>query len=182
MNGYKVVPREAQAYMVRLFACYEDTAGVREAVKEEFGLELSSSLVCKYNPLHSTSGIGKDLVELFHATRANFQAALDDIGIVHKVYRLQKLDEMERKARRSGDFKLSSELMKQAAEELGGAYEKGKGGLTLQTLQKTMDELAQAVVSEVRDPEILNRIEQKWSGVGEKKDDIATRIRSEWSV
>lgn len=173
---------EIKVFIVRRFACFESTREVRKAVEDEYGLELSGPAVARYNATNASgeASMGQELKELFWTTRKRFEEEIEDIGIVHKAYRLQKMDEMERKARAKEDFKSASDLLKQAAEELGGAYEKGKG-ITLQTLQKAMDELAAAVVAEVKDPEALARIEARWGGATEQ-DSLENRIKNNFSV
>jgi hypothetical protein len=162
---------QMRGFMVRRFACFESTSEVKQAVEDEYGVILSTRDVARHNPtLTAAENLGDNWHELFWAVRRNFEAALDDIGIVHKVYRLQKLDQMERKARKDGDFEMSMKMLRQAAEEIGGAFEKNKGGITLATLQKAMDELAQAVVAEVADPDALARIEERWGKIGEQQE------------
>lgn len=161
MAEYERLPDDVKRFITKRFACFEKNAEIRQAVKDEFGIEVTAAQVTRFNPELASFAGGEELVELFHTTRAAFLNALDDIAIVHKAYRLQKLDQMEREARRAGNFEMSMKLLKQAAEELGGMYEKNRGGLDLITLQKEMDRWAAAVVKHVKDPDALRAIEEE---------------------
>jgi hypothetical protein len=159
------LPHEVRAFIVRRLACYESAGEVKAAVKEVFGLDISTSRINYYNPENGKADLAKEWVDLFYETREKFQMGLDDVGIVWRAYRLKRLDEMERNARMGGMYELAAKLLEQAAKEVGGSFEKQKAGITLDVLQKSIDELAQAVAAEVRDPEVLKRIEERWGKI-----------------
>lgn len=156
------IPDGVKAFIVRRLACFDSTSEIREAVKAEYGLDVSTNSVRLYDPT-IRDNVAQELVDLFWAAREKFVEGLDDIAIVHKAYRLKKLDEMFRQALGEGDRKGAMDILRQAAEDFGGVFDKKQGALTLETLQKEMDRLASAVASNVSDPEVLAKIDAAWS-------------------
>lgn len=165
--SYHRLPSSVKAFIIQRLACYESAPEVRDAVKEEFGLDIPLSYIHRHDPTkpyHPEGFLDKKWIELFEKTREEFQRGLYDTGIVWKAYRLKRLDEMERRLRREGKYMEAAQLLEQAAKEVGGAFEQRRrdSAITLETLQKAIDELAQAVVAEVADEEMLRRIEERW--------------------
>ena len=69
--------------------------------------------------------MAKALIALFDETRKQFTEEVERIPIAQKAYRLRRLDENERKARRMGNLRLSNDTVRQAAREVGGQFERG---------------------------------------------------------
>lgn len=114
---------EQQTFVVQSIACFDPPGVVRDALKKEFGVEVSSQAIEAYDP---TKRAGRKSLkkwrELFEATRREFLDDTARIGISHKAVRLRALHRMAERAETAGNLKLAAELHKQAAEEVGGAY------------------------------------------------------------
>ena len=107
-------------FIVQSLAC-RDTPQVADAVKQEFKIEIERQQVAAYDP---TKSRGKDLskkfVDLFHKTRADFDAGLIDIPIANKHYRLKQYQkQLERNAK---NVVMSLKILEQAAKDVGGLY------------------------------------------------------------
>lgn len=187
-NFENLLPPDVTAHgvkveIVRQLACYATNAEVREYIEENYGTQVSAAYVSRHHPANKTSaGMGQELIDLFWETRDQFQRGLDDCGIVYRAYRLRKLDEMCRKAIDTKNFSLAAQLMEQAAKEMGGAFEsrKNQGAITLETLQTAIDKLAAVVVREVKDPEVLRRIDEAWGTEGVGTDRASKRKENDW--
>lgn len=179
----KHYPPEIQLFMLRRFACYDTPSEVQRAVEEEFGVTIPISTVQGYDASKDAGRkhLSEEKQKFFWECRDKFQRGLDDVGIVHKYYRLRRLDEMERGARSRGDFELALKLHRQAAEEMGGMFDRSKNSLTLEAFQKEMERLAAALVKHVKDPDVLRAIEAEWGGEVPKEETTESRIREGWA-
>ena len=119
----KKLTTDQQAFIVQSLARYMAPSEVAEAVKFEFGLEVSRQLVNSYVP-----GRNPDLAarweNLFESTRRDFITSTADIGIAQKVHRLKALGRMFKKARRMGNYHLAAKILEQAAKESGCYYDR----------------------------------------------------------
>ncbi|OZI79901.1 DUF2280 domain-containing protein [Bordetella genomosp. 2] len=110
-------------YIVQALACYDTPAQVAEAVKEEFGLDVHRAQVAQYDP---TKVSGQDLAkkwrDLFDDTRKRFRDEVAEIPIADQAYRLRTLQRAMAKAERQGNVAMVSQLLEQAAKEVGGAF------------------------------------------------------------
>ena len=161
-TGNAKIPDTIAAFIVRRLACYESYPEVIEGVKAEFGWELEAKDIGKYNCDNKgpRRHLGDRWVELFDNCRERFQTGLDETAIAYRPYRLKRLDEMERDARKKGNYSLAKELLEQAAREMGGFFDKGQG-LSMQLVQAELNKLAMAVMDEV-DLDTMERIQSKW--------------------
>lgn len=128
-----------KTYVVQALACFDSPAVVVKAVKAEFDVVISPQAVEAYDP---TKRAGKKLSQrfrmLFEETRKTFLEDTASIAISHRAVRLRALQRMADKAETQGNMVLASSLLKQAAEEVGGAYTNrreitGKDGKDLPT-------------------------------------------------
>ena len=138
-------------FIVQSLACRDTPQEVADAVKQEFKIEIERQQVAAYDP---TKSRGKDLskkfVDLFHKTRADFDAGLIDIPIANKHYRLKQYQkQLERNAKNTV---MSLKILEQAAKDVGGQFTNrqeitGKGGGPLQTttVQATQAQVDEAV-------------------------------------
>ena len=138
-------------FIVQSLACRDTPQEVADAVKQEFKIEIERQQVAAYDP---TKSRGKDLskkfVDLFHKTRADFDAGLIDIPIANKHYRLKQYQkQLERNAK---NVVMSLKILEQAAKDVGGQFTNrqeitGKGGGPLQTttVQATQAQVDEAV-------------------------------------
>ena len=129
-------------FIVQSLACRDTPQEVADAVKQEFGIQIERQQVAAYDP---TKSRGKDLskkfVELFHKTRADFDAGLIDIPIANKHYRLKQYQKHLEKNARNTVMSLS--IMKQAAQDLGGQFTNrqeitGKDGKPIEAINQNV--------------------------------------------
>jgi len=91
---------------------------IKEAVKEEFGIDMDREHVRAYNP--DQRDVADKWKTLFQEARAKFLADVSSIGIAHQPYRLAELQKLYHAAGRNSGLK--RELLEQAAKEVGGAF------------------------------------------------------------
>ncbi|MFK0273666.1 DUF2280 domain-containing protein [Ensifer sp. NPDC090286] len=130
---------EVKTFIVQSLSCFDTPSVVVEAVRKEFGATITRQSVEGYDP---TKKAGSNLAEkwrmLFEETRKTFLEDTATIAISHRAVRLRALQRMADKAENQGNMVLASSLLKQAAEEVGGAYTNrreitGKDGKDLPT-------------------------------------------------
>ena len=114
---------KVKAFIVQGLATYNTPSQVVESVKEKFNIEVTRQQVECYDP---TKYAGKDCSkkwkELFTITREKYQNDFSNVAISVKTYRLEMLQTMVEKAMKSGNMVLAADLLKQAAEDVGGKY------------------------------------------------------------
>lgn len=114
---------KVKAFIVQGLATYQTPTQVSEAVKENFGIEVSRQQVASYDPTtHNGKDCAKKWKELFFVTRERYQNDFSNVAISVKTYRLEMLQAMVEKAFKSGNMVLASNLLEQASKEVGGAY------------------------------------------------------------
>ena len=131
---------EVQAFVVQQLACPLPPSEVAAAVSEEFGVEIGRQQAWKYHPSKNPE-LAPKWRSMFEATRAAFVAETAQIGIAHRSYRLRRLERYLHCAEETKRYGLAAQLLKQAAEEMGGAYTSrreitGKDGAPLVTIYK----------------------------------------------
>ena len=113
----------AQRFIVQALACYDTPSQVAEAVKEEFGLEITRQQAASYDP---TKAMGKTLArkwrDLFSETRDRFRKEVAEIPIADQAYRLRQLHRMVQEAMKRKNIVLAASLLEQAAKEQGGMF------------------------------------------------------------
>ncbi len=130
---------EVKTYIVQALACFDSPSVVASAVKKDFRLDVSRQLVESHDPnKKAASGLAPKWRALFEETRKTFLEDTASIAISHRAVRLRALQRMADKAENQGNMVLASSLLKQAAEEVGGAYTNrreitGKDGKDLPT-------------------------------------------------
>lgn len=115
---------EQRAFIVIELACRRQVADVIARFREEYSVEIDRKQVHEYNPdsVHGKKTMAKKWRKLFEETRKNFDADMTSIAIASKNYRLRTLQEMLEKMVERGNVGMAKDLLKQAAEETGGAY------------------------------------------------------------
>lgn len=112
-----------KAFIVQALACFDTPTQVCEAVKEEFGLELTRQQIASYDPTKKTTrSLAKKWHEIFHATRKTFLANTAAIPIANQSFRLRALQRMYEKSTGRGNFAMAAQLIEQAAKESGGMF------------------------------------------------------------
>lgn len=129
-------------FIVQSLACRDTPQEVADAVKQEFGIQIERQQVAAYDP---TKSRGKDLskkfVELFHKTRADFDAGLIDIPIANKHFRLKQYQkQLERNTKNTV---MSLKILEQAAKDVGGQFTNrqeitGKDGKPIETINQNV--------------------------------------------
>jgi len=113
--------REVKLFIVRSLAIFNTPSETAEAVKQEFGIEVSRQKCEVYDPTKRVGkDLSKDLADEFHATRTLFKENLDSIPVANKVYRLQKIQNVINGSGKNSMLVLQA--LEQAAKEVGGAF------------------------------------------------------------
>ena len=139
---------EVKAFIVQSLACFDTPSQVVEAVKKEFGLTITRQQVESHDPTKANGkGLAQKWVDMFNGTRERFQNEISDIPIANKAYRLRALDRMATKTEGMKNFALASQLIEQAAKEVGDAYtnkhkfeHSGPNGGAIETVTMNKDE------------------------------------------
>lgn len=112
-----------KTYIVQRLACFETPSAVVEAVKEEFGLEMTRQRVQQYDPTKvAGQQLSQKLRTLFEETREKFITDTSGIAVSHKAVRLQRLERMANRAETKGNYVLAASLLEQIAKEMGEQY------------------------------------------------------------
>ena len=108
-------------FIVQALACRDTPQEVADAVKQEFGVQITRQQVALYDPTKQRGkNLSKKFVELFHETRKKFDDGLIDIPITQKYYRMRQYQKHLEKNSRNTVMSMS--IMKQAAQDLGGQF------------------------------------------------------------
>lgn len=143
---------EVKAFIVQSLACFESPAKVIELVKAEYGIDVSRQQVSQYTPGNAMAAkLSQKWVDLFNDTRKRFQTEIADIPIANKAYRLRVLNRMAASAEKMKNFGMTSQLIEQAAKEMGDAYtnkhkleHSGPNGGAIQTITMSKEEYKSA--------------------------------------
>lgn len=114
---------EIKAYIVQALACFDTPTQVAEAVKREFGIEVSRQQCESHDPTkYAGQKLGQKWVDLFNLCRERFRNETADIPIANRAYRLRGLGRMAEKAEGMRNLALTAQLYEQAAKECGDMY------------------------------------------------------------
>ncbi len=117
------LPDEVKAFIVVQFGLYRSPTEVADLVKEEFDIEITRQQANEYNAGGANRAVmKKEWVKLYDETREKAKKNLIDVPIASLAYRLQVLGQMARRALKLGNRAQVAALLKQAAEDAGGAY------------------------------------------------------------
>lgn len=129
-------------FIVQSLACRDTPQEVAELVKQEFKISIDRVQVAAYDPTKAAGkNLSKKFVELFHKTRAGFDAGLIDIPIANKHYRLKQYQkQLERNAKNTV---MSLKILEQAAKDCGGQFTNrqeitGKDGKPIETINQNV--------------------------------------------
>jgi hypothetical protein len=112
---------EIKEFIVKGLACYDTPTFVAEAVKVNFGIEISRQQVHVYDP-DSSQPPAQRWCDLHAATRAAFLRDAAEIGIANRIVRLRRLDRLASRCEKNS-VALALICLQQAAKECGGLYE-----------------------------------------------------------
>lgn len=111
---------EHKQFIVTRLACFDTPSEVSQAVKDEYGLEMTRQRIQQYDPTKAAGQqLSKKLSDLFHEVRERFVEDTGSIAISHKAVRLARLDRMATRAETKGNLPLAASLLEQAAKEAG---------------------------------------------------------------
>ena len=111
---------EHKTFVVQRLAGFDSVASIVTWLREEYQVSISRQSVRYYDP---TTYAGRECPErwktLFDATRKAIHDGRAEIGIANKMVRLRWLDAMAHDAMDKGKFKAATQILAQAAREMG---------------------------------------------------------------
>lgn len=114
---------EQKTFIVQRLACFDTPSTVAEAVKEEFGVDLTRQHVEQYDPTkRAGQALSVKYREIFEQTREKFKSDTSEIPVAHKSVRLLRLQRMADRCERMKNFALAAQLLEQVAKEMGDHY------------------------------------------------------------
>ncbi len=114
---------EVKVFIVQALACFDTPSQVCQAVKEQYGIEVSRQLCERYDPTkYSGRDLGHKWKTFFEECRKRFKEETIEIPIAHRAYRLRGLGRMAEKAENMRNLALTAQLYEQAAKEVGDVY------------------------------------------------------------
>lgn len=129
-------------FIVQALACRDTPQEVADQVSQEFGVKIDRKQCQLYDPTKAAGkNLSKKFVDLFHKTRADFDAGLIDIPIANKHYRLKQYQkQLERNAKNTV---MSLKILEQAAKDCGGQFTNrqeitGKDGKPIETINQNV--------------------------------------------
>ncbi len=129
-------------FIVQALACRDTPQEVADQVLQEFGVKTDRKQCQLYDPTKAAGkNLSKKFVDLFHKTRADFDAGLIDIPIANKHYRLKQYQkQLERNAKNTV---MSLKILEQAAKDCGGQFTNrqeitGKDGKPIETINQNV--------------------------------------------
>jgi hypothetical protein len=116
-----VLTDEIKEFIVKALACYDTPTRVADAVRVNFGIEISRQQVHEYDP-NCARPPAQRWRELHAATRAALLRGEAEISVMHRLVRLRMLDRLAHRCEQNS-VALALICLKQAAMECGGMYE-----------------------------------------------------------
>jgi Uncharacterized conserved protein len=114
---------EVKGFIVQALACFDTPSQVVEAVKQEFGIEVSRQLCESHDATkRSSKTLAAKWVTLFHDTRKRFREETAEIPIANRAYRLRAMNRFVEKAETMKNIGLAMQILEQAAKETGDMY------------------------------------------------------------
>lgn len=113
---------EQKRFLITALAVYRKPQDICTEFAERFGMTIESKLVDRYNPSSSEYRCGKELTDLFDATRQKFIDEVASHPAAHQAFRILRLGQMAEKAYERNNFALAAKLYEQVAREVGGAF------------------------------------------------------------
>lgn len=121
------LPTAVKLHILTALACFDTPTQVTGSVKAIFGLELSRQCVEAHHPYHRAGAkLDARWRDIFDDTRARLLMELDNIPIASQAYRLKQLGRMLGRAESMDNLTLAIQVLKQAAMEVGGVYERAR--------------------------------------------------------
>ena len=103
-------------------AAFARPSEVKVMLREEHGIEVELTQIVRYNATKACFEGGDRLREVFLAARQAYLSEVATIPIAQQAYRLNELQRLFDKSVSSGNRNQAMAILKQAAEEVGGAF------------------------------------------------------------
>ncbi len=114
---------EVKAFIVQALACFDTPSQVCQAVKEQYGIEVSRQLCERYDPTkYSGRDLGQKWKTFFEECRKRFREETVDIPIANRAFRLRAMNRFVEKAETMKNIGLAMQILEQAAKETGDIY------------------------------------------------------------
>ena len=114
---------EVKAFIVQALACFDTPSQVCQAVKEQYGIEVSRQLCERYDPTkYSGRDLGQKWKTFFEECRKRFREETVDIPIANRAFRLRAMNRFVEKAESMKNIGLAMQILEQAAKETGDIY------------------------------------------------------------
>lgn len=111
-----------QLYIVTALATYTPVTEVIRQVRAIHGVEVGMGQVIHYDASRSYYKGAKKWADIFNETRRQFLSRAARDGLARMEVRLTALDRLAQKAEDQGNYKLAADILRQAAEDVGGIY------------------------------------------------------------
>lgn len=114
---------EVKAFIVQALACFDTPSQVCQAVKDQYGIEVSRQLCERYDPTkYSGRDLGQKWKTFFEECRKRFREETVDIPIANRAFRLRAMNRFVEKAETMKNIGLAMQILEQAAKETGDIY------------------------------------------------------------
>ena len=114
---------EVKAFIVQALACFDTPSQVCQAVKEQYGIEVSRQLCERYDPTkYSGRDLGQKWKTFFEECRKRFREETVDIPIANRAFRLRAMNRFVEKAETMKNIGLAMQILEQAAKETGDMF------------------------------------------------------------
>lgn len=113
-----------QVFVVTRLARFDKPSEVRDALREQFGVEAGLDQIVYYNPetANGGQGLAEKWKELFYETRERYLEDTSTIPAAHKAFRIRELAEAAEEAKDMRNYPLMASMYEQIAKEMGGKY------------------------------------------------------------
>ncbi|AZF22299.1 DUF2280 domain-containing protein [Pseudomonas sp. R3-52-08] len=114
---------EVKTFIVQALACFDTPSQVCQAVKEQYGIEVSRQLCERYDPTkYSGRDLGQKWKTFFEECRKRFREETVDIPIANRAFRLRAMNRFVERAESMKNIGLAMQILEQAAKETGDIY------------------------------------------------------------
>ncbi len=114
---------EVKAFIVQALACFDTPSQVCQAVKDQYGIEVSRQLCERYDPTkYSGRDLGQKWKTFFEECRKRFREETIDIPIANRAFRLRAMNRFVERAETMKNIGLAMQILEQAAKEVGDVY------------------------------------------------------------
>lgn len=117
--GQRRLPITVKRRIIEMMATFQGLASIRDAIREEFGLDLSKATIAHYDPSRSKR-LSPKLIALHETVRKQYVERATDVAIAHQAHRLRRLESIVDKAEKARDFSSALKGLEIAAKEMGG--------------------------------------------------------------